>query len=139
MMKVYTASKLSKIGLWRSLARQWGEDYHFHARWYAQVDNGTKETPENARVFWVEDAEDVAASDVVLVYGVGDEHLQGTLVEAGMAIALGIPVIVIGDYNYGNWVYHPGVKRAKYFEDVWAELETLRFVNLTAAPQCLIA
>lgn len=123
-LRVYTASKLAKYDLWKRLASEWpGID--LHARWYSQVEQGVEETPENAARFWVEDEMDVRTADAVLVYGDGDDHLQGALVEAGMGIALGTPVIVVGNYNYGNWVYHPSVIRvsdldgAKAYLDFW--------------------
>lgn len=116
MIRVYTASKLTAASMWRELAKEW-RDVHFHARWLRHVELGTPDDGDNARMFWVEDEEDVNSADAVLVYGREGEHLKGALVEAGMAIASGIPVIVVGEHaDYGTWQYHPGVYRVPSLE-----------------------
>jgi hypothetical protein len=49
----------------------------------------------------------------VLVYAEDGEHLRGALIEAGMAIALGKRVIVVGDHpDFGTWQHHPNVAYA---------------------------
>lgn len=115
MIRVYTASKLSTAVEWRQMQLAWPTLF-FHARWLRHVEIGTPDSPENAVRFWIEDQEDVASADAVLVYAKRDEHLRGALVEAGIAIACGIPVIVIGEHrDYGTWQYHPGVMRVGSF------------------------
>jgi nucleoside 2-deoxyribosyltransferase len=105
--------------MWARYAKHYHQ-LHFHARWYKQVENSAQETPENAAKFWVEDDEDVTSADAVLVYGEGDDHLRGALVEAGMALARKIPVLIVGDYEYGTWIYHPDVLRFETLDDaIW--------------------
>jgi nucleoside 2-deoxyribosyltransferase len=112
MIRVYTASKLRHAPMWRELCAA-NSKFMFHARWLKHNKLGTKDTPENARQFWLEDEQDVKDADVCIVYAEGDDHLRGALVEAGMAIAYGVPVIVIGgSSDYGTWQYHPMVSRA---------------------------
>jgi nucleoside 2-deoxyribosyltransferase len=124
-MKVYTASKLSKAALWRQL-RVDQSGIEFTARWpsYSGREPTDPEfvpdTPENAKWFWLEDEEDVAKADVVLVFAEGDEHLRGALVEAGMGIALKKRVIVIGEHkDYGTWQFHPRVERVATLDEAW--------------------
>lgn len=111
MTKVYTASKLWHWPAWLRIAREWTE-VTFTAHWPGHVRDGITEVPENAVEFWVEDLADVARSDVVLVYAEPGDHLRGALVEAGMGLALGKRVIVVGEHDdYGTWQYHPLVTR----------------------------
>jgi len=122
MIRVYTASKLAQASMWSALQKQWPGVY-FHARWLRHVALGTPDLPENAVRFWVEDQEDVSLADAVLIYAAPTEHLRGALVEAGMAIAKGVPVIVLGDHvDYGTWQYHPAVRRAADVNEAYAML-----------------
>lgn len=111
MIRVYTASKLSSAQMWRTLHAAWPHVY-FHARWLKHNAIGTPDLQEFAPRFWLEDETDVRQADAVLVYGLPGEHLRGALVEAGMAIAFRVPVIVVGEHpDYGTWQHHPGVRR----------------------------
>lgn len=110
-LKVYTASKLAQAPRWRDLHEAWPE-IEFTARWVTLHVGERADHACFARVFWEHDLADVVASDVVLLYAEEDEHLRGGLVEAGMAIALGKAVIVVGDHpDYGTWQFHPRVQR----------------------------
>lgn len=126
MLRVYTASKLKHAAMWRELCKTTPHVY-FHARWLKHVAMGTPDEPEHAGAFWLQDEQDVRDADVVLVYAEPGEHLRGALVEAGIAIACGIPVIVIGDHNdYGTWQYHPGVSCAMSIDEALAHLTLVR-------------
>lgn len=112
MIRVYTASKLGQHSMWAALQRQWPRVF-FHARWLRHVAIGTPDTAEHAERFWIEDQEDVSTADALLIYAERGEHLRGALIEAGIAIASAIPVIVVGEHSdYGTWQYHPTVMRA---------------------------
>lgn len=105
-LSVYTASKIHHSSLWLALRVEWPE-IAFTARWPEAIGQ-IPETPTNAREFWVEDLEDVSACDVVLVYGEPGASLRGALVEAGMGIALGKRVLVVGECeSFGTWQFHP--------------------------------
>ena len=122
MIRVYTASKLKHARYWRELCET-THHVQFHARWLKHNRIGTPDTPEHASLFWLEDEQDVRDADAVLVYAEGDDHLRGALVEAGMAIAYGVPVIVVGTHpDYGTWQNHPGVIRAKDIHDAMMQL-----------------
>lgn len=112
MIRVYTASKISSAPMWRELSKKWPHVL-FHARWLKHNEIGTPNLREYAGRFWMEDDQDVKCSDAVVVYANEGEHLRGALVEAGMAIAYTIPVIVVGKHpDYGTWQYHPCVAQA---------------------------
>lgn len=121
-LKVYTASKLKEGPRWRAIASKWPE-IEVVARWpFLHVtDDGSPGWPDDCaahgNVFWQHDHEDVARADVVLVYGESDDALRGALVEAGMAIALGKTVIVVGQCAaYGTWQFHSQVRRVGSME-----------------------
>lgn len=126
MIRVYTASKLRHAAMWRELCAVTAH-IQAHARWLKHSTLGTPDTPEHAAEFWLQDEQDVRDADAVLVYADGDDHLRGALVEAGIAIASGVPVIVIGKHaDYGTWQYHPGVTRMDDLPSALAYLRSLK-------------
>lgn len=117
MIRVYTASKLHHADKWRQLCAS-NTSVQCHARWLKHIAMGTPDTAEHAAEFWLQDEQDVCDADAVLVFAEGDDRIRGALVEAGMAIAYDIPVIVVGEHqDYGTWQYHPGVTRAADLDD----------------------
>lgn len=125
MIRVYTASKLQVAAQWLELDSTWTHVY-FHARWLKHQKIGTLDTPEFAKRFWQEDQEDVKNADALLVYGREGDKLRGALVEVGMALAYGVPVIVVGEHSdYGTWQYHAGATRVKDLEAAGRHLEIL--------------
>lgn len=128
-IKVYTASCLNQAALWRDLVKTWPE-IEWTARWPHSHIIGEVQglCPAHASVFWEQDYDDVERSNVVLVYGAHDDsrHLRGALVEAGMGIALGKTVIVVGDHvSYSTWQFHPQVKRVRHLNDARSLLALL--------------
>jgi hypothetical protein len=111
-LRVYTASKLTEAPLCRNLARDWRE-IEFTARW--PFVHYPDDVPAICSIGWEQDLEDIARSDVVLVFAASaEEKLRGALVEAGMGIALGKRIIVVGDHpDYGSWQFHPLVYHAE--------------------------
>lgn len=131
MIRVYTASKLSRGAQWRQIHAACNHVY-FHARWLKHNQIGTPDLREYAARFWKEDEQDVKSADVLVVWAEGDEHLQGALVEVGMAIAFGVPVIVIGDHpDYSTWRFHAGVSIAPNLECALAMLGAMDRKNGT--------
>jgi hypothetical protein len=125
MIRVYFASKLTHGAKWRELCARTPEIFA-HARWLKHNKIGTEDSSRNAMKFWIEDQQDVSTADVVVVYGEPGEHLRGALVEAGMAIARGVRVLVVGEHaDYGTWQWHPGVTRTKDLEDAIRYLKTM--------------
>jgi nucleoside 2-deoxyribosyltransferase len=126
MLRVYTASKLKHAAMWRDLCAS-TPHLQAHARWLKHSTLGTPDTPEHAVEFWLQDEQDVKDADAVLVFATGDDHLRGALVEAGMAIAYGVPVIVIGKHaDYGTWQHHPGVTRMDDLASALLYLKSLK-------------
>ena len=123
-LKVYTASKLDKAPLWLRLIEEWDE-IEFVARWPRLHVGTTPDAPCYAKVFWQHDLEDVSESDIVLVYSEPHDKLRGALVEAGMALALQKPVIVVGEHlDYGTWQFHPLVYKVPDLEEARLLLKT---------------
>lgn len=111
MIRVYTASKLQHWLKWKELRAEWPE-FKFTARWPDVDIASIPGTPEQCAAHWLDDEKDVRSADVVLVYAEDGEHLRGALIEAGMAIALGKQVIVVGNHpDFGTWQHHPNVTR----------------------------
>lgn len=125
-LSIYTASKIDHASRWLELRMLWPE-FDFLARWPDAIGK-TEETPENAARFWREDLEDVLASDVVMVYGEPGETLRGALVEAGMGLARGKRLLLVGDSpSFGTWQFHPACYKVLTLElararlGLWAE------------------
>lgn len=128
--KVYTASKISHAGLWKSLADQtkresfaWSH-VEFTARWpymaHLEASPVERLTPAQFSHCWTMDLQDVARSDFVLLYagelerklsdmpyGEDSDVLRGALVEAGAALALGKRVVSVGLDESHTWSHHP--------------------------------
>lgn len=120
MIKVYIASKLNYAKQFRNYRTDWKVDgIDLHARWFdqAHIEQNSNPTPEDFHIFWLVDEEDVKTSQALILYAQENDKLRGALVEAGIAIAHGILVIVIGDHpDYGTWQYHPLVAKADSFD-----------------------
>jgi nucleoside 2-deoxyribosyltransferase len=126
MIRLYTASNLRHAEKWRALCAE-SRHVQCHARWLKHSAMGTPDTAEHAAEFWPQDEQDVRDADAVLVYAEDGDQLRGALVEAGIAIAAGIPVIVVGDHpDYGTWQHHPGVMRVRSLEAAMRKLEAMR-------------
>ena len=122
MLRVYTASKLKHGAMWRALC---AENSHFiaHARWLKHNSIGTPDDPADAVAFWLQDEQDVKDADVLVLYAEEGEKLRGALVEVGIALAWGVPVIVVGSHSdYGTWQFHPGVRRVDNMREMILEL-----------------
>ncbi len=126
MIRVYTASKLKHAAMWREMCAA-TPHLQAHARWLKHSSIGTPDTPEHAAEFWLQDEQDVRDADAVLVYAADGDHLRGALVEAGIAIASGVPVVVVGKHpDYGTWQHHPGVTRMDDLASALLYLKTIK-------------
>jgi nucleoside 2-deoxyribosyltransferase len=115
-IRIYGASKLSHVEMWKRLIEEWTE-IEFTARWPVKHVGTVPDAAHFARVFWEHDLEDVRSSDGILIYADPEDKLRGALVEAGMALALGKFVIVVGEHvDYGTWQHHPRVHRVPDME-----------------------
>jgi nucleoside 2-deoxyribosyltransferase len=118
MIRVYFSSQLKHAQKWRDICDD-SMDIICTARWVKHALGGTPDDdPREAEMFWAQDEQDVRDADVVIVYAEPNDRLRGALVEAGMALSLGVPVIVVGQHHdYGTWQHHPGVRNAPTLED----------------------
>lgn len=124
-LRIYTASKLKHAEWWRELRRTWDE-FDWVARWPVDHCGNIPDTDTFARWFWMQDVEDVARCDVLVLFAEGDDHLRGGLVEAGVAIALHKTVIVVGQHkDYGTWQWHSSVRRVADFDQLRLTLNLL--------------
>ncbi len=140
-MKIYTASKLNHAKRWVNLSKSEAWKRHeFTAQWIF-MDENLAEDPyakEKARDIergaserhWIMDHMDVARSDALLIYCEKGETQRGSLIEAGMAIALKIPVVAVGSvWDLGSWVYHPGVTLMRNLDDALLCLNVMEGTN----------
>ena len=126
MIRIYTASKLRHGHMWRKICDN-RSDVILHARWLKHIPIGTPDDPMNAPAFWLQDQQDIRDSDAVLVYAEPTDMLRGALVEVGMALAYGVPVIVVGDHeDYGTWRWHPLVHWAPDIDAAIALAKTFK-------------
>lgn len=110
--RVYIASKLQHADMWKTFRKDF-PSIDFTCRWLdiepllegkVSLDYIDK---DKAREVWDIDFRDVRTADFCIVYAKEGEHLKGGLVEAGMCIASGGKVIVIGEHpDYSSWQYH---------------------------------
>ena len=88
-------------------------DVHFISRWIVTASQGSEE--QKPVYEWMREAEiEIANSHCVIVYAERGEILKNALVQVGMAIAMRIPVYVIGENaSYAEWQFwQPLVTRA---------------------------
>lgn len=144
-LRVYFASKTSHAQKWRDLDLN-SKVLKVTSRWLKQVilDNGDiinksrdigrqgKDIRDFAARCWIEDQQDIQCADYLVLYAEAHEHLRGGLVEAGIAMEHGVPIIVIGQHpDYGSWQWHPQVMRLvslAHLEE-WAEQELSRRIE----------
>lgn len=121
--RLYTASNLVHAVRWKHYRHRWGETIEFTSRWIDMVHEEEEATSHDFMRFWLTDKADVLRSDFLLLYGEREEKLRGALVEAGMALGHGIPVLIIGDHpDYGTWKYHPLVTTLSSVTDLHQHL-----------------
>jgi hypothetical protein len=113
--KVYTASNLARVKLWHALREE--PEWQF-VEWTASwidVPLLDKQEPldvETCAEGWAQNFNDIRKSDFLLLYGMEYRTpLRGALVEAGMALGLGLRVIAVGCDESQTWSYHPRVVR----------------------------
>lgn len=134
---IYGASDTKLAPQWLELRnmpgwkeRQASGEINWSARWLNMLDSTTI-TPMNSKLFWEFDLEDVASSDVVMVWAPSlDFSLRGALVEAGFALGRGIPVLAVGPADhpgFGTWQYHPSVFRCISLDEALSWLNTFSF------------
>lgn len=109
MIPVYIGSKLKYADRWKRLRADWKKAGIFiNSTWIDQAVQEDDSLPADFRIFWSVDQRDVSQAAFVVIYGEPKDELRGALVEAGIAIATGAHVIVVGDCSsFGTWQHHP--------------------------------
>lgn len=111
--RVYIASKLKHAPVWKEFRNTYKLEIDFTSRWF-DIENTADQKAtvdrDHYREVWDIDYRDVRTADFCILYADQGEHLRGALVEAGMMLASGGKVIVIGEHeDYGTWQSHRGV------------------------------
>lgn len=109
-LRVYIASKFRHGRRWREL--DWWEQFELTSRWVTHYHDQVPDDPQFAKLGWLHDVEDVQRSDVLVLFGGEQDRLVGGLVEAGVALASGLPVVLVGESpDWGTWQHHPSVHK----------------------------
>lgn len=95
-MKVYIASKVKYAKIWKKIT-----DVEIVSRWIHEAGPGESNLQELAEKCIL----DVGRSDLLVLYCEPGDLLKGALIEMGAAIALNIPVIVIGQCDSISTVF----------------------------------
>lgn len=110
---IYVASRVHHAPMWRDLRQSWP----INSTWIDEAGEG--ETADLGELWARIEAEICQADAVVMYVCQKDFPLKGALIEAGMALAIGKPVIVVADgveleprsmRPLGSWVHHPLVR-----------------------------
>lgn len=116
-LNVYLAGHTQDVENLRALAKTLTKARGFPkiqctSRWLDLVGK-VDPTPALSHTFWDMDFSDINSSDALIVStSLPKRPLRGALVEAGYAIARGIPVLVVGDNDgFGTWQHYRKVFR----------------------------
>lgn len=131
LIRVYGAGKFLRhdAELWIGLLANGPRNLVLSSTWQQALLNGAKDTtPADVEAGWKSNLDDLKNSDVVVV--LPSPNLNGALVEVGIAIGLGLPVILIGNCEaYRTWVSLPGIKRVETIASALAQLATMGAPN----------
>ncbi len=136
---IYVASRVKHAGMWRA-CRSIGHDmgwggWNIVSTWIDEADEG--QTADLGEL-WARIESEIRASKGLVLYAQRiDFPLKGALIEAGMALAVGIPVAVVLSKDVelenpscrpiGSWIRHPRVSTFEALSDAhrWI-VETIR-------------
>lgn len=129
--KVYTASTLHYSKFWQTLAAD--PDWSF-VRWTATWP--TEQISEDAtdkenRDAWIMNIAQIKFSDFLVLYAKPSDRLRGALIEAGVALGTGLPVLAVGVPDDHTWMHFPSVKRFNSMVEVRYHL--LRYTTMVPA------
>lgn len=126
--KVYLASKLHHAEMLRDIAAYLTTNRHYEitSSWLWQIETLEDSCPGQCKAGWVADVLEVQKSDYFVLYAERQDNPRGALVEAGVALGLGYPVILVGEnVAFGTWQFHPLVHRTKKLEGAWNIIDQL--------------
>lgn len=99
-IKVYTSSKLEHAAKLKAADQ---DGFHFNARWLDTADAG-RQRLKPVTHWQQENFDDIVAAHFFLLYVEPGDHLKGSLVEMGYAIARGKKCWIAGDGNGANFI-----------------------------------
>jgi hypothetical protein len=130
--RVYIASKLAHAEKWRQLFA--GNEVECSASWIHEIKNRDDNSAGDCIFGWRQNRLDVLGSDYVIVYSEPGETLRGALIEAGVAIGVGIQVFVVGPLD-GTWHHSPFVSTGwKSVEQVLRHIVSTTYLRETQRP-----
>jgi hypothetical protein len=100
---IYIASKSQHGRRWRTLR---ADGLPIISSWIDECDSGATADWET---LWRRSFDEVGRASCLLLYAEPGEVLRGALLEAGAALARGIPVVYVGPADIGNILRVPGV------------------------------
>ena len=108
--RVYCASKLRHSFMWRNW-RSGLSCISIVSTWHDDPDVEAKEAdPHACMMGWRTNRLQILhMTDHLLVYGNKYDALNGTLTEVGMAMAMAIPIHLVGTYPWASWRHFDGV------------------------------
>lgn len=96
-MNVYVASHDRWAACYVASVLNEADGINVISRWHAKAFNPTRKHTESERAeIALEDFDDINASDALVLISGPDRYPGGKFVEAGIALGIGIPVVVLG-------------------------------------------
>lgn len=122
-IKIYGAAKFHNFGVYLPfmLDPREGIEWVMHWPYVAYVLFSKGELDDNTnlqRQEWIQNIKDLQSANCLIAYGEKDDELNGTLVEIGGALSLGLPVALVGDCDrFLSWRAHPLITMANNIEE----------------------
>lgn len=114
--RVYLASKLRHAPMWRD----WKDILPINvvSTWH-DIEKLDENDHEACRINWhANRAQLLWRAEHLIVYAEPEDHLNGTLVEIGLAASRPIPVYLTGGFDWGTWRHLPSVAMHPSLHDI---------------------
>ena len=122
--RVYLASKLYHAPMWRDWKANKKLGITIVSTWHDNINIEADDHDIAAcRSGWIENICDIRGADAMLVYGMREEALNGTLVEIGAALHSGVDVYLVGTYPWGTWRH---LRKVNHSPDLHTAIHDIR-------------
>lgn len=102
--RIYCASSTTHAAMWREWTDALRPRIDIISTWHELDFPLEEQNAAVSAVHWKENIRQILFdADHLLVYATADDHIQGTLVEVGLAIGNGLPIHLIGTYPWRSW------------------------------------